>query len=165
MPKSTVFFANVADQVKQSILDLMPFKEGKLPVKYLGVLLISSRLLSKDRKVLIKRMESRITHWGNKFLSFDGRLQFIRSVLSSLHIYWASVFILPMRLIKDLERRMRNFLWSQNPLDKGKAKVVWRNVCLPFCEGGLGIKRIKDINKALMCIICGVYFLIGNLYG
>jgi hypothetical protein len=37
IPKSTVFFCNVGDQVKCLILDLMPFKEGTLPVRYLGV--------------------------------------------------------------------------------------------------------------------------------
>ncbi|GJY14277.1 putative reverse transcriptase domain, reverse transcriptase zinc-binding domain protein [Tanacetum coccineum] len=47
-PKSTVFLCNVLDQVKSSILNLMPFEEGILPIKYLGVPLISTRLLHKD---------------------------------------------------------------------------------------------------------------------
>ncbi|GJT08122.1 putative ribonuclease H-like domain-containing protein [Tanacetum coccineum] len=32
-PKSTIFLCNVLDQVKSSILNLMPFKEGILPIK------------------------------------------------------------------------------------------------------------------------------------
>ncbi|GJS38372.1 hypothetical protein Tco_0563415 [Tanacetum coccineum] len=35
-------------KVKSSILNLMPFEEGILPIKYLGVPLISTRLLHKD---------------------------------------------------------------------------------------------------------------------
>ncbi|GJR97507.1 putative reverse transcriptase domain, reverse transcriptase zinc-binding domain protein [Tanacetum coccineum] len=52
-PKSTVFLCNVLDQVKSSILNLMPFEEGILPIKYLGVPLISTRLLHKDCKILL----------------------------------------------------------------------------------------------------------------
>ncbi|XP_022030838.1 uncharacterized protein LOC110931767 [Helianthus annuus] len=91
----------------------MPFKEGKLPVKYLGVPLVSAKLGYNDCRVLVERLEKRIMHWRNKLLSFAGRLQLTNSVLSSMHIYWSSVFILPVRIIKDLEAKMRNFLWSQ----------------------------------------------------
>jgi len=78
IPKSKAYFCNVSDTVKQAILALMPFDEGSLPVRYLGVPLISSRLLYKDCNVLVERMENRITDWRNKSLSFAGRLQLIR---------------------------------------------------------------------------------------
>ncbi|GJR26783.1 putative RNA-directed DNA polymerase, eukaryota, reverse transcriptase zinc-binding domain protein [Tanacetum coccineum] len=72
-PKSTVFLCNVLDQVKSSILNLMPFEEGILPIKYLGVPLISTRLLHKDCKILVERVQKRIRDWKNKWLSFAGR--------------------------------------------------------------------------------------------
>nr|GEV20434.1 hypothetical protein [Tanacetum cinerariifolium] len=43
IPKSTAFFCNVPAAFKASILSSTPFAEGTLPVRYLGVLLISSR--------------------------------------------------------------------------------------------------------------------------
>ncbi|XP_022040694.1 uncharacterized mitochondrial protein AtMg00310-like [Helianthus annuus] len=68
-----------------------------------------------------------------------------------MHIYWSSVFLLPVRVVKELEARMRNFLWSQDvSFNRGKAKVSWKVVCTPKYEGGLGIRRIGDMNKALM---------------
>ena len=72
LQKSTVFFCNVPDPVKSAILAIMPFDEGNLPVKYLGVPLIFSRLLYRDCKVLIERLEKRIMDWKNKYLSFAG---------------------------------------------------------------------------------------------
>ncbi|XP_022041433.1 uncharacterized protein LOC110944014 [Helianthus annuus] len=152
MAKSTVFFGNVTDLVKQRILAIMPFEEGSLPVRYLGVPLISTRLQYKDCKQLVERMDARISDWKTKCLSFAGRLQLIRSVLSSLHIYWASVFILPKRIIKDLEDKMKRFLWAQGGNIKGKAKVKWKSVCVPRCEGGLGIRRVGDMNSVLMSL-------------
>ncbi|XP_022024397.1 uncharacterized protein LOC110924709 [Helianthus annuus] len=149
--KSTVYFSNVPSYVKNAILNLMPFKEGSLPVRYLGVPLISSRLLYNDCQILIEKLDKRIMHWRNKLLSFAGRLQLIISVLSSLHIYWSSVFLLPNRVIISLEAKMRNFLWSQDSsFQKGRAKVSWKSVCVPKNEGGLGIRRIADVNTALM---------------
>ncbi|GJS23740.1 uncharacterized protein Tco_0452372 [Tanacetum coccineum] len=150
IPKSTAFFCNVPIALKSSILNLMPFAEGTLPVRYLGVPLISSRLLYRDCKVLVEKLESRVNDWRNKFLSLAGRMQLVRSVLSSMHIYWASVFILPVRIISDLEQLMRGFLWCQGEMKKGKAKVAWDSVCLPLKEGGLGIRRLEEFNTALM---------------
>ncbi|KAK1441018.1 hypothetical protein QVD17_06854 [Tagetes erecta] len=150
LQKSTAFFCHVPHHVKVAILDVLPFEEGTLPVRYLGVPLISSRLTYKDCKILVDRLEKRITCWRNKFLSFAGRLQLIISVLSSMHVYWSSVFILPSRIIEELEAKMRGFLWCQGPMKKGKAKVSWEAICVPRSEGGLGIRRIGDMNKALM---------------
>nr|GEX50995.1 RNA-directed DNA polymerase, eukaryota, reverse transcriptase zinc-binding domain protein [Tanacetum cinerariifolium] len=36
MEKSVVFFGSVKEGIKQQILDVLPFKVGKIPVKYLG---------------------------------------------------------------------------------------------------------------------------------
>ncbi|GJU62334.1 hypothetical protein Tco_1244169 [Tanacetum coccineum] len=150
LPKSTAYFCNVLNHTKLSILHILPFEEGRLPVKYLGVPLVSSRLVFRDCKELIDRIRSRITDWKNKSLSATGRLQLVRSVLGSMHVYWASVFILPSRIILDIEQLMRGFLWSHGDISKGKAKVSWEVVCLPKIEGGLGVRRLDIFNKALM---------------
>ncbi|GKD79290.1 hypothetical protein Tco_1341911 [Tanacetum coccineum] len=63
----------------------MPFAEGDLSVKYLGVPLISLRLFNKDCKVLVEKAKNRIGDWKNKSLSFAGRLQLCKSVISSVH--------------------------------------------------------------------------------
>nr|GFC72026.1 hypothetical protein [Tanacetum cinerariifolium] len=60
----------------------------------------------------------------NKSLSIAGRLQLIQSVLSSMHVYWASVFMLPSHVLLDIEQIMRSFLWSQDNMSRGKVKVA-----------------------------------------
>ncbi|XP_021975392.1 uncharacterized protein LOC110870522 [Helianthus annuus] len=130
--KSTVYFYNVPHPVKQEILQVMPFNQGTLPVKYLGVPLISTKLMSKDCKPLLDRMEKKIDSWLNKSLSFAGRLQLINSVLSSVHIYWASVFIIPARVTNDLEKLMRRFLWNANNQGRVKGKVPWAEISKKF---------------------------------
>ncbi|GJY92308.1 hypothetical protein Tco_0508090 [Tanacetum coccineum] len=116
--------------------------KGLLPVKYLGVPLILTRLVYRDCKELVEKVQNRIRDWKNKFLTFADRLQLVQSMLSSKHVYWASVSILPSWIMLDIEQLMRAFLWSQTNTCKGKAKVAFEVVCLPKHEGVLGIKDL-----------------------
>ncbi|GJV15630.1 putative RNA-directed DNA polymerase [Tanacetum coccineum] len=150
LPKSTAFFCNVLNHVKLSILNVLPFEEGRLPVKYLGVPLVSSRMLIKDCKELVDKIQNRVLDWRNKSLSIAGRLQLIRSVIGSMNVFWASVFMLPSKVLLDIEQIMRNFLWCPGDSTRGKSKVAWEGVCLPKDEGGLGIRRLSHFNNALM---------------
>ncbi|KAJ0864233.1 putative RNA-directed DNA polymerase [Helianthus annuus] len=150
LPKSTIFFCNVPCDVKVNILSLLPFREGTLPVRYLGVPLISTKLSFRDCRILVERMERKVDNWMTKTLSFAGRLQLINSVLAAMYTYWASVFILPMRIVKDLEKRMRRFLWNASYSRSTRSKVALKGVCKPKEEGGLGIRSISDVNKALI---------------
>lgn len=148
--KSTVFFANVSPDVKQAIKEIMSFHEGFLLVRYLGVPLISSRLIHKDCKILVESVKNRIGDWKNRTLSLVARLQLVISVLSSLHVYWLSIFILPESITLEIEKLLRGFLWCIGEMKKGKAKVAWHDLCLPKSEGGLGIKSLSTWNVALM---------------
>ncbi|GKA00674.1 hypothetical protein Tco_0673339 [Tanacetum coccineum] len=66
IPKSTAFFCKVLSAVKASIPSSMPFTKGFLPVRYREVPLISSRLLYRDYKVLLEKLE---THEGFSMVS------------------------------------------------------------------------------------------------
>nr|GFA63452.1 hypothetical protein [Tanacetum cinerariifolium] len=103
LAKSIAYFCNVLNHVKLSILHILPFGEGRLPMKYIGVRLVLSWLMFRDCKELIEKVESRVHDWKNMCLSAAGRLQLAQSVLGSMHIYWALVFILPTRVLYDIE--------------------------------------------------------------
>ncbi|GJV17146.1 hypothetical protein Tco_1362469 [Tanacetum coccineum] len=143
IPKSTAFFCNVVQHVKNAILSIMPFSEGEHPVKYLGVPLISSRLLNKDCKFLVEKARNRIGDWKNKSLSFAGRLQLCKSVISSMQVYWASVLVIPMGIISDIQQLIQGFLWCNGEYRRGKAKVAWDDICVPKHEGGLGLRSLE----------------------
>ncbi|KAL0285171.1 UNVERIFIED_CONTAM: hypothetical protein Scaly_2826500 [Sesamum calycinum] len=95
---------------------------------------------------LIDKVEARLAGWNHQNLSYAGRLQLIKSVLSTLHMYWASAFILPKGILQILEKKMRRFLWHGS----GNAKVAWEQICKPKQEGGLGIRSLMITNQALM---------------
>ncbi|GJV80073.1 RNA-directed DNA polymerase, eukaryota, reverse transcriptase zinc-binding domain protein [Tanacetum coccineum] len=104
----------------------MPFPVGKLLVRYLGVPLLTKKLIVNDCKPLISKVKTKISDWKNKVLSYAGRDQLIAFVLSSMQNYWASVFLLPKQVIYEINKILKGFLWCQGELSKGKAKdTLW----------------------------------------
>jgi hypothetical protein len=93
--RSLVFCAGLMDRGKQDVLNLLQMSEGTLPVRYLGVPLITKRLSAVDCDSLVNKITTRINSWLVKNLSFAGRLQLISSILCSFHVFWSRVFILP----------------------------------------------------------------------
>ncbi|GJZ16448.1 RNA-directed DNA polymerase, eukaryota, reverse transcriptase zinc-binding domain protein [Tanacetum coccineum] len=115
MSKSTVFFGGMTKAEQNIILDIIPFGVRRLPVKYLGVSLITKKITANDCKPLVEKVKYRILDWRNKALSYSGRLQLIASVLSAMKIYWDSVFLLPKNVIYEINNLLKGFLWCQGP--------------------------------------------------
>ncbi|KAL0295346.1 UNVERIFIED_CONTAM: hypothetical protein Sradi_6839900 [Sesamum radiatum] len=147
--KSHLILSRAALPLRDALLATLDFQEGHLPLRYLGLPLLASRLTIADCQPILRKIDDRIKGWEGIMLSFAGRVQLIKSVLSALQVYWAMAFILPKHIIKEIEKRLRRFLWKGST-DVGYAKVSWQQVCRPTCEGGLGIRDLHALNKGLM---------------
>lgn len=64
--KSTIFFCSVNADVQEEIKNELAFNVGKLPVRYLGVPLVSKKIGVKECKGLISKVTSRVTVWKKK---------------------------------------------------------------------------------------------------
>ncbi|KAL2247967.1 UNVERIFIED_CONTAM: Transposon TX1 uncharacterized protein [Sesamum indicum] len=117
--KSHIIISRSAHERKDQLLSLLGFQEGHLPMRYLGLPLISSRLTISDCQPLLSKIDARIAGWEGD------------------------------QIIKEVEKRFRRFLWKGTSM-MGYAKVAWKDVCKPIGEGGLGIKDIDALNRALM---------------
>ena len=148
--KSNIFLAGNNQSYNSSILDIFQFPQENLPVKYLGVPLITSKLSASVCKPLVDSITSKIRNWIAKFLSFAGCLQLIHSILYSIHSFWNGLFLLCKKIINQVEHILRRFLWKGPELAKGGAKVAWEDLSFPLDEGGLGIKRLHVWNVVAM---------------
>ncbi|KAJ6989545.1 hypothetical protein NC653_022191 [Populus alba x Populus x berolinensis] len=63
---------------KNRICNQLGFQQGTLPVRYLGVPLISTRLKHADCISLLERLTARIKLWTSSSLTYAGRLQLIK---------------------------------------------------------------------------------------
>lgn len=81
-----------------------------------------------------------------KFLSPIGRLILIKSSLSSVPLFYMSMFPMPIRVGKEIERLMKVFLWAGRSEGHYMTKVGSKEVHMPFDVGGLAIRRLLKQN-------------------
>lgn len=146
LEKSTLFLAGVTTQKQEEIIHHLPFATGNLPIRYLGLPLLTKNMTVLDYLPLIEKIRKKIGSWTGRFLSYAGRLQLIKSVITSLTNFWMAAFRLPSSCVKEIERLCSAFLWSGPDLNNRKEKVAWVDICKPKQEGGLGIRSLKETN-------------------
>ena len=91
--------------------------------------------------------------WKRQYLSKGGRLSLIKCTLSSLSIYFMSIFVILEKVSARLEKMQRDFLWGGRALEKRPRLVKWK-VCYADKEGRLGIRSLVALNK--LCLGSGV---------
>ncbi|XP_050220254.1 uncharacterized protein LOC126670541 [Mercurialis annua] len=143
---------------KTVIKNALCFEEGSLPLRYLRIPLISTNLSRQDCKGIIDKITSRILSWNINFLSYASRVQLIQSVLMSMQIFWASILILPKKVIREIQKICSKFLWSGKADGKNKAMVAWKEIEKLKKEGGLSIKEMgiwnwEAVNKHVWYIM------------
>ena len=79
-----------------------------------------------------------------------GTFDSYQSTLSSLLIYFMFIFVIAKRVCRRLEKLQRDFLWEGGSLENKPHIVSWLKVCKPKVEGGLGIRNLSILNKALL---------------
>ena len=124
------------------------FKCGSLPVRYLGVPLVTRRLSFKDCYPLFNKMKARINCWSARLISYARRLQLIKSVLYSIQNFWCRHFILPKGVLKKINQLCLDFFWKRREQPAKGARISWDTICYPKSEGGLGLKELVSWNKA-----------------
>jgi len=120
-----------------------------LPSTYFGLPLGTSYKCKTVWEPVVEKFQRGLAGWKSKLLSMGGRLTSIQSALWSIPIYFMSLFTIPASISCQLEKIMRDFLSSNKEAEMGFHWVKWDDVCLPKREGGLDIKPLRDMNKAL----------------
>ena len=146
MEKTTIYLASISEDNRREIESHFHFAVGCLPVKYLGLPLVTKRLTSTDYNPLLEQIKRRIGTWTARFLSYAGRLNLVSSVLWSICNFWLAAFRLPRDCIREIDKLCSAFLWSGPELNTNKAKIAWEIVCKPKREGGLGLRPLREAN-------------------
>lgn len=139
--KSKVFFSKGCKN-KGEMASILSCTHGSFPVKYLGPPLLINYVKSKDFGWLIDKVRSKCEGWMTRVLSFAGRVELAKTVLYGSMSYWLQSVKFPKSVITELERIISNFIWKG-----GIHSCSWDLLCRPK-EGGIGLRRIKDISNA-----------------
>ncbi|KAJ4789113.1 RNA-directed DNA polymerase (reverse transcriptase)-related family protein [Rhynchospora pubera] len=82
-------------------------------------------------------------------LSHAGRLILIKSVLTTMPVYYMTIEMLPKRIVKDINSLMTKFFWGKTDQSRYLAFTAWNKVCKPIEMGGLGVKDLQSFGDAL----------------
>ncbi|XP_026458773.1 uncharacterized protein LOC113359335 [Papaver somniferum] len=135
---------------KQQISNIVGMDISNFPDKYLGIILAPGRVTTEMVWPIVLMLQSKLASWKGRLLSFHDRLILVKTVLSSYPLYNMAVYKWPSSVIKIREKLIRNFLWSGNGEVRKYKTLSWKKICVPYTEGGLGIRRLKVLNKILM---------------
>ncbi|XP_039043535.1 uncharacterized protein LOC120182715 [Hibiscus syriacus] len=129
--KCEIFHDGISSRSIDAIKQITYFKIGRLPVRYLGIPLVTRKLNEKDCEALIVKIKQRLHH--------------------CISNYWCRQLILPASILKKVEQLCIRFFWKGSDKPAAGARVCWDKICLPKSEGGLGLKNLKNWNRA--CIV------------
>ncbi|CAL5387765.1 unnamed protein product [Camellia sinensis] len=148
--KSVISGIGVQDAWLDEIAGRLNCKCQKLPFKYLRMPLGANPGRLKTWKLVVDRVKVKLASWKRRFLSLAGRLTLIKAVLSSLPVYYLSLFKMPEGVAKELDKIQAAFLWGGSMIKSKIYMVKWSEVTKSIIKWGLGIKSLRDVNACLL---------------
>ncbi|XP_026410380.1 uncharacterized protein LOC113305574 [Papaver somniferum] len=133
-----------------AISSYLGMKRYIFPDKYLRIQLKPGIVRHIHVRQVVEKIMDKLDGWKGKLLSFQARLVLIKSVISSYVIHCMDVYKWPCTVIKQVERDIRNFLWSGDAEKRKYFTVLYDDQCLSKREGGLGINKLNDVNRAML---------------
>jgi hypothetical protein len=153
--KSGILFSkNVTSQVKEDIRAIFPAPDIDNSFVHLGHPLI---LPSKDRSAayafIYNKFKSKLSTYKANQLSHAARLTLIKSVFSSIPVYYMSNILFSKKFLAKLTAIIRNFWWTGVQDDQTTRSLclrAWADICIEKNIGGLGIRNLQAINQGLI---------------
>ncbi|XP_075099072.1 uncharacterized protein LOC142175960 [Nicotiana tabacum] len=122
--KSNMVVAGVDTEMKEKLVEMPGFAVGTFPIRYLGLPLLSKRWKKMERHQLTSKITEKIRTYSAKNLSYG--------------------------VLKEVDRKCREFLWGNNAEQKKVSLVAWEKICKPKAQGGLNVKGCRNWNIATM---------------
>lgn len=149
--KSTFVPMNVPPALAASMAASLGCTTSSFPQTYLGLPLSPNKLKVSDYQPLISTVDRYLSGWKARLLSVGGRLILVNAVLSSLPIYFMSSNLTPKTVREILDARRRAFLWTgEDKCHGSQCLIAWEKVCKSKENGGLGVKKLEDLNHCLL---------------
>jgi hypothetical protein len=148
--KSSLIGVNVDNSFLELASTFLNCRRGELPFNYLGLPVGASPRRMSTWEPMIEKIRRSLNTWGNKHISFGGRLVLINSVLNSIPIFYMSYMKMPVQVRKKAVRIQRDFLWGGVNGKKKISWVKWKLVCQDKRKGGLGVRDLELVNLSLL---------------
>ncbi|XP_019197574.1 PREDICTED: uncharacterized protein LOC109191385 [Ipomoea nil] len=145
------FSTNVPHSRRNEVVDILGVEEGETSGKYLDLPSLVGRRKKAILGFLKDRILTRVRSWNAKFLSRAGREVLLKNILQAMPAYAMMVFLLPLGLCREIEVIMNQYWWTGSVGNgRGIRWRSWEGLSRPKAYGGMGFRRVHEMNKALL---------------
>ena len=106
-------------------MNFMWVSQGSSLAGYLGCKIGLDLFMNQLVAPLLLTLMKKLLYWSTKLLSFASKILVENQVLLSTIWYIASVWVFFRFSMFQVQRLVRNFLWSGNDGNNCRAKVAW----------------------------------------
>jgi hypothetical protein len=149
-----IFSKNVDINMRITIKHTFPVPDIDNNFMHLGhPLVIPGRNRNDAYNFIVDKFKSKLSSYKADKLSHAARLELIKSVFSSIPVYYMSNIIFSKKFIAKLTTIIRSFWWTgvrEETNAKSLCLKAWKDICAPRKEGGLGIRNLQAINQGLI---------------
>lgn len=142
---------------------MLGFNRGNIPFMYLGCLIFVGK--PKVAHFQAWQIESRLIWELRKdhlSLLWDVFSWFV--LLFMACSFFIFIFISGIKIFKNLDGCIRNFVWSGDVLTRKIYTVSWKKVCTPYEARGLEFRSLDNTNESLMLHISWKFLYSNNLW-
>lgn len=146
--KSKLWFSKVTTLAQiRSALRIFGAKFADTSEAYLGGPVDVSRPAAF--KPLLQKVDNKLHAWKARLLSPAGKIILIKSVMEVLAIYHMSTTAIHKSVLDQIQSKCVQFFWGK-PGKKSICFVRWSKLTAPRSEGGLGIRCLHMLNRAMV---------------
>jgi hypothetical protein len=149
-----IFSKNVSISAKIAIKQIFSVPDIDRNFIHLGhPLIIPGKNRTAAYNFVFDKFQSKLSTYKADQLSHAARLELIKSVFSSIPIYYMSNILFTKKFIAKLTSIIRNFWWTgirEETNSKSLCLKAWKDICSTKNEGGLGIRNLQAVNLGLI---------------
>ncbi|KAJ3697639.1 hypothetical protein LUZ61_001344 [Rhynchospora tenuis] len=140
------FSKRTAAGMKQYCMQVFQAAQGEKDHTYLGVPIMPTRISHYD--YLMDKVIAKLHIWRAKLLSPAAKITLIKAVVEPMVLYSMGAGPIPESVLQKINLKIRSFFWNTG--DKNKMRLVsWDKITVPKAAGGLGLRDITLLNKAM----------------
>jgi hypothetical protein len=144
--KCMIFSGSISTARLAVISRILNFSHGTFPFNYLGVPIFKGRPKSVHLQSIADKIKIKLASWkGHQLVNF---------VIHGMLIYSFKIYSWPVRLLKQIDKWIKKFVWSGSIDSKKLVSLSWQKLCTPLSDGGLGMRSISKINEAGCMKLC-----------
>ncbi|XP_074352984.1 uncharacterized protein LOC141692144 [Apium graveolens] len=156
-----VFSPNTNEEDRMEVCESLGVRQVQKPGKYLGMPMNVGSSKTEVFGFLVNRVQQRLKGWYGNDVSRAGKITLLSSAAQTIPSFWMNLFLIPVTICEEVERKMNAFLWGSGGGSKGKSKsdhIFWpkfgpRQLSIPT-----GWRLLKETNPLDSTVMKAKYY-------